>query len=232
MQVEANEFNPAEGLAGVTTTNAASSDVYGVDADATWTPAAVEGLALTAALNWNHAEYHKFPDAECWTGQTQSEGCNVDQNGDGIGDAQDLKGADLLRAPEWMANFGIRYETPVFDGMTLALGSNTSYSDSYSASSTNIPYAEQDSYVKTSASISLTSRDERWRVEVIGDNLTDELVFGNCAPSGYKNTLLLGTRESVAGTGTVNGGLGGKPETACWADRGRSVWMRLTWNFM
>lgn len=230
MQVESRVFDPLAGVVGVRTTNAASSEIYGVDLDVNFMPAAVEGLVLFGAVNWNIAEYKDFPDASCYDSQLWGEGCNQDADGDGIGDAQDLSGEELLRAPEWMANFGFDYQRPVFDGMTLRIGSVVTYSDSYSASSTNIPTGFQDSYTKTNANISLSGVDDRWKVELIGNNLGDELVFGNCAPAPYQDTFIFGS--PIKGTGTVDGAAGGKAENACWAEPGRSVWLRLTWNFI
>jgi len=97
---------------------------------------------LFGAVNWNKAEYDEFPDAQCWSGQIQSQGCNVDTNGDGVME-QDLSGEPMLRAPEWTANFGFDYAMSVFEDMTLRFGSNTNYSDSYSASSVNLKDAYQ-----------------------------------------------------------------------------------------
>ena len=225
MQVEKNVFDPANGVFGVKTTNAASAEVYGVDVDVTYVPPALEGLTLFGALNWNKAEYEDFADADCWIGQSLAQGCNIDVDGDGKGDYQDLAGEPLVRAPEWTANFGFDYATPVFADMTLRLGSNTQYSDSYSASPTNFKDAYQDSYVKTSANIGLVGANDRWVVEVIGDNLTDEIVYGACNPQTYRENYIVGS--TTAGTGTANGKL---PETACFVERGRSVWLRLTWN--
>jgi outer membrane receptor protein involved in Fe transport len=228
LQIESRVFDPANGIVGVRTVNAASADVYGVDLDVTYVPPGLEGLTLYGAVNWNEAEYDEFPNAQCWLGQTLSQGCNVDFNGDKIGDAQDLAGEPLLRAPEWTANFGFDYAMSVFDDMTLRFGSNTNYSDSYSASSTNFGDAYMDSYTKTSANIGLVGPDERWQVEVIGDNLTDEFVYGGCAATSFADNILVG--QSLGGTGTANGGPGKQPETACYVERGRSVWLRLTWN--
>jgi iron complex outermembrane recepter protein len=229
LQVETKVFDPAAGRVAVRTTNAGSAEIYGVDVDLSYMPPAIEGLMLYGGVNWNSAEYDEFDNAACWQGQTQSQGCNIDLTGNGIGDVQDLSGEPLLRAPDWMASFGFNYETPVFKDMTFRFGSNTNYSDSYSASSTNLPSAYQDSYTKTSANIGLIGPDNKWEIEVIGDNLTDEYVYGNCAPQGYANTLLFA--EPLAGTGTENGGSGGQPEVACWVERGMSVLMRFTWNF-
>ncbi|MFO7603499.1 MAG: TonB-dependent receptor [Gammaproteobacteria bacterium] len=231
MQVETRVFDPLAGVVGVRTTNAASSELYGIDLDVTYAVPSVPGLTLFGALNWNEAEYDEFGNAACWTGQLFTQGCNIDLNGNGVGNAQDLSGEPLLRAPEWMANFGFDYEMPVLNDKTLRIGSNTNYSSSYSASSTNIPSGYQDSYTKTSASIALIGADNRWMLEVIGDNLTDEFVYGNCAPAGYADTLLFGQGAEWAGTGTVTGGPGGQVENACWVERGRSVWVRLTFNF-
>lgn len=232
LQVEQRVFDPANGVAGIRTTNAASAEIYGVDLDVSYAPPAIDGLTVFAAVNWNKAEYEEFDSAQCWKGQTAGEGCTIDTDGNGIGDAQDLAGAPLLRAPDWMANLGFDYDMPVFTDMTLRIGSNTTYSDSYSASSTNFRDAYQDSYVKTSASIGLIAAEDRWKVELIGDNLTDEYVYGNCAPAGYADSLLFGQDDTLAGTGTVAGGPGGTPEVGCFVDRGRSVWLRLTWNVL
>lgn len=218
MQVEKNVFDPPNGVFGVKTTNAASAEVYGVDLDVTYVPPALDGLTLFGAVNWNKAEYEDFADADCWIGQSLAQGCNIDVDGDGKGDYQDLAGEPLVRAPEWTANFGFDYATPVFDGMTLRLGSNTQYSDSYSASPTNFKDAYQDSYVKTSANIGLVGANDRWVVEVIGDNLTDEIVYGACNPQTYRENYIVGS--TTAGTGTANGKL---PENACFVERGRSV---------
>ncbi|WP_321390683.1 TonB-dependent receptor [Emcibacter sp.] len=229
MQVETRVFDPENGSVAVRTVNAASSEIYGIDLDATYAVPGVDGLTLYGAVNWNTAKYTDFDNAQCYTGQTFAAGCNIDLNDDGIGDAQSLTGEPLLRAPKWMANAGFDYQTDVSNDLTLSLASNLSYSDSYSASSTNIADAYQDSYVKLSANIGLGSNEDGWRVELIGDNLTDKYVYGNCAPAGYADSLLMGQDAAFAGTGAA-GGPGGSPETACFTSRGRSVWLRLTVN--
>ena len=231
LQVESREFDPANGVVGVRTTNAASATIQGMDLDVAYAVPSVAGLTLTGAINWNVSEYDEFNNATCWDGQLQSEGCNIDKDGDGVGDAQSLSGAPLLRAPEWMATFGLDYERSLASGMSMRLGLNANYSDSYSASSTNIPAAYQDSYVKTNASVALSGADNRWTIELIGRNLGDEYTWGNCAPSTYANTFIFGKGPGVEGTGTVAGGPGGKPETACYVERGRSVQARLTVRF-
>ena len=229
MQVETRVFDPENGTVAVRTVNAASSEIYGIDVDATYAVPGVDGLTLYASANWNTAKYTDFDNANCYTGQTIAAGCNIDVNDDGIGDFQDLTGEPLLRAPKWMANAGFDYMTDVSNDLTLNLAGNLSYSDSYSASSTNLADAYQDSYVKLSANVGLASSEGGWKVELIGDNLTDEYVYGNCAPAGYADSLLMGQDATFAGTGGV-GGPGGQPETACFTSRGRSVWLRLTVN--
>ena len=229
MQVETQVFDPLAGVASIKTTNAGSSELYGIDLDLTYAVPDVEGLTLYASANWNKAKYTDFTNAQCWNGQTFAQGCNIDFDGDGIGDAQDLTGAPLLRAPEWMANAGFDFQTDVSNDLTLNFAGNMSYSDSYVASSTNFPDAYQDSYVKLSANVGLGSSDGGWRFELIGDNLTDKYVYGNCAPQPYADTLIFGRADGFAGTG-AGGGLAGQPETACFTTRGRSVWLRLTVN--
>jgi len=232
MQVENSVFDPTSGNVGVRTTNAGSSEIYGVDADMSYAVPQVDGLVLYGAVNWNIAEYDEFSDADCWLGQLWQEGCNIDLNGDGRGDAQDLSGEKLLRAPEWAANFGFDYAFPVSEnGMTMHIGSNTNWSDEYMTSSQNYEGAYQDSYWKTSATVGLAGADDSWVVELIGDNLTDEYTYGKCSPTGYANGLIFGTDKVRANNGGTSRGQYGLPEVGCNIERGRSVWVRLTLNY-
>ena len=75
MQVQVNL--PFSGLIPVLTTlNAASSKIYGIDADFTYRPDSIEGLEINGAINWNHARFTQF-SAPCDGGRTFAAGCNL-----------------------------------------------------------------------------------------------------------------------------------------------------------
>lgn len=223
MQVGANDN--AGGQIAIRTLNAATATVQGIDMDATYLPLAVDGLAIRGGVNYNRATYDDFDNATCWGGQTIAEGCNqIYDASTGLYTAQDLSGRDLMRAPEWMANFGLDYETAVGDGMTLALGLGEIYSSEYF---TNLLLRDdmiQDAYFKTNASIALRGKDDMWEVALIGNNLTDELVTGNCVNANLANGAVLGGQI----TGGTTRGPAGVDEIQCNVEPGREIWLRLT----
>lgn len=106
------------------------------------------------------------------------------------------------------------------------IGSNINYSDSYSAGIENLDTSYQGSYLKAGLVVGLGSPDDSWNLELIGDNINDEIVFGKCNQNTYADAAL-----GSAGTGTNVQGPSGQPEVTCHTERGRSVWMRLTVNF-
>ena len=130
----------------------------------------------------------------------------------------------MMRAPDWQGNVGINYESLLSNGMTLTLGWTTTYSGDYY---TNILLRDdmvQDSYFKHSASVALRGKDEAWQVELIGNNLSDEIVTGNCANGNYAN----GGPIAALPSGVATRGPGGVDELSCLTDPGRAVWLRLT----
>ena len=116
----------------------------------------VDGLSLHGAVNWNHARFTKLNNVPCWGGQTIAQGCDQVRNpATGLFTSQDLKGAPLVRAPNWQANFGFDYETDVGKGMKLVVASSTQYSSKYLANLGYLFY--QPSFFKTD----LTLRNDR-----------------------------------------------------------------------
>lgn len=221
MQVPTVVFGAA-GLPFVRTLNAGTARVYGIEFDLAWRPPRLEGLNLRAAANWNHGRFEAFRNAPCYPGQTIAAGCDSLMRANGLFSAQDLSGTPLPRAPEWQANFGFDYETSVGHGMTLSLNNNSRYSSRYRANLA-FPYY-QPAYFKTDLGLALRGRRDRWELALIGKNLGDKLTTGNCANQNAQGGNVLG--------GVVTGGTGRGPagvnEIACFVDRGREVWLRLT----
>ena len=134
IQVQVNL--PFEGVIPVLTTfNAASAKIYGIDADFTYRPDSIDGLNIFGAINWNHARFIDFT-APCNSGQTFGDGCSLNPIpvSDGfpaftdpaiLGGVpfrysdRDLSGSRLTRAPEWSGNIGFHYERPVGSGLVV-----------------------------------------------------------------------------------------------------------------
>lgn len=224
LQVGANETDES-GTIVIRTLNAASADVHGVDLNAAYQFSAVPGLSLYGAANYNRSEYDEFENAPCWGGQLISEGCDRIRNPDtGNFTAQNLSGEDLMRAPAWQANIGLDYETPVWGGLTLALGWNTTYSDSYLANILARDDMVRDEYAKHNVNVSLKGVNDAWEVSLIGKNLTDELTSGLCVNANFENGVIYGGFE----TGSDQRGPAGVDELSCNMEPGRSLWVRFT----
>ncbi|CAH0354649.1 TonB-dependent receptor [Sphingobium sp. CECT 9361] len=148
----------------------ADARTKGVELEFEYAPRDVQGLNVHGSINYSRARYTSFPDAPCYAGQSQAEGCNV-----AVGAAfrQNLKGQPLSVAPEWTGTIGASYDVSVGSNLLLGLNADARYSDSYLASGFGNADSRQSSYVTLDAGIRLSSADERWQVAVIGKNLTN-----------------------------------------------------------
>ncbi len=225
LQVGANEIQGATIIN--RTLNAASADVYGVDMDATYSPRAIPGLNLNAALNYNHARYVSFPNAPCGNGQTISQGCNQILVGTGAAahfTSQDLAGKKLVRAPDWMGSVGADYQMPINDNMVIDFGGFLNFTSSFSADLPDLANFDQKGYMKANASITLKQADDRWSFSVIGNNIGNKITAANCTNSNSQNGSFFGGQQQ----GFAAAGLAGGDEKNCISERGREVWLRFS----
>jgi iron complex outermembrane recepter protein len=217
---------PRNGVPIIQTLNAATARTYGLDLDAAYRPAAVAGLGLNMALNWNHARYLRFNNAPCWGGQLVSEGCNQNVLPNGIFTAQDLSGTPLIRAPQWQANLGFEYQWPLANDYRLQFGNSNAISSRYVTflakdRPNNDNY--QSAFVKVDLNVSLQGPGDRWEVALIGKDLNDKVTSGNCVASPLRGGAIVATPSG----GTTRSAAGIDP-ASCFADPGREVWLRFT----
>lgn len=251
LQVGATE-NSGGGIPVVETFNAASALIHGVDFDTSWKPP-VDGLELHGSLEWNRAHFHSFNNAPCWGGETYAEGCNVFYNPKqnlifGTASsyypgyaAQNLAGTPLLHAPEWQLQGGFSYTFPVWNDMSMLIASETQYTSRYLILLGTRPDFWQPGYFKTDLNLTLRGPDDRWEIALIGKNLNDQLVRGSCDSYNNINGILGGQYNGLGGPGTMPGtngipsnvpihGPSGVDSVACNIDRGRELWIRLTYR--
>jgi iron complex outermembrane receptor protein len=233
----------------IRTVNAGKARTYGVEFDLAYRPAAIEGLALNAAINWNKARYTELDNIPCIINQTVAEGCNTffapptaaqSRLPAGVGatvngvygfyTGQDLSGSQMIRSPDWAVNFGFDYELPVGSGMKLQLSNNNQYSSSYPSFLANgRPNRDnfQSAFLKVDASLTLKGADDGWEISVIGKNITNKLTHSNCSAANSAGSGILPFGGAYTG-GTVSGPLG-PTDTICFPDGpGRQVMLRLT----
>ena len=225
LQVGANQV--VNGVVIDKTLNAASAKIYGIEASISYLMDEVPGLMLNGAVNWNHARFDKFNNALCWGGQTIADGCNQGYNSaTGLYTAQNLSGRPLLRAPNWSATFGFTYTRPVWDDMTLTIGSNTAFTSGYYANLVERYDSYQRAFFKTNLSISLAAPDDSWEFSVIGNNLNNAITTANCVNGAFKDGIVVGSQFQT--TGGTTSGLEGPDGMVCSAQRGREIWLKLT----
>lgn len=208
--------------------NAGAARTYGVDFDASYRPYDLEGLELNASINWNNGRYTDLQGIPCWSGQTIALGCNqILDPQTSLFTAQDMSGTPMIRAPKWQATFGFTYELPVASDYRLVLSNSNQFSSRFATYlALNRPDEDnfQGSYLKSDASLALRGPDDRWEIALIGKNITDKITSGLCSAGNFAGGLFIG--EQIIGG--VTNGPAGFGENQCFAERGRSVWLRLT----
>lgn len=233
------------GLPALATVNAGAANVHGVDLTLRYRPRAIAGLAFSGAINWNRGYFTRFVNADCKPGQTVAEGCNLlptrvtDANELAAGyysvdpvlgvpvryNGQDLSGTPLHRAPRWQGSVSINYERPLGARLALDLGAQLQFSSRYVVDLGDRRHGYQSGFAKIGARFGLKSRDDRWELALIGNNLTDRLTTGGCLNINYPAGG--GVFPGII-TGAPIRGPAGSGETVCGYQRGRELWLRLT----
>ena len=213
----------------VQTINAGSALVHGVEADATFLPEQVEGLTLHGSIAANHARFKVLDNVPCYGGQTIAEGCNEDysaaaNSGAGGFTAEDQSGLPLVRAPDLEGTVGFDYETPIGHNLKLVVSNSNQLSYRYLTDIGEAYY--QPAFVKADVSLTLQGPGDRWEFAVIGKDLNDALTAGNCDNYDARGAGLPGAEI----TGTNGAGPAGSDAIGCYMDRGREVWLRVTFK--
>ena len=154
------------------TSNAGELTTKGVDLTWAWdTP--MEGLNLSGSLSYLDAKY---------TDDFLQPG--------GAGGPINLKGRRASQAPEWSGNLAFDWTIPMGDSLEIGLGGNAAYNDGYITDEATFNDFVQDSFVTLDANISVGDPDGKWRLSLVGVNLTDEIY-----------TITSGGRPFLAGPG-------------------------------
>ncbi|MEH6660457.1 MAG: TonB-dependent receptor [Parasphingorhabdus sp.] len=135
------------------TFNASQLTSQGVDVEWGWrTP--VEGLNLSGSIAYTDA---KFTAPFVTTS------------------GEDIDGRRAARAPEFAANAAFDWSVPMGDSLELGLNGNIQYSGSYFTNEDSISDLKQDSYISIDGSISVGDPNGKWKLSLVGVNLTDEI---------------------------------------------------------
>lgn len=184
------------------TSNAGQLTTKGFDLDFNWrTP--VEGLRIMGSAAYTDAKFTK----QFLVG------------------ASDLNGRRAARAPEFSGNIAFDYTTPISSSLDFGMSGNVAYSGSYITANSALDDDVQSAFATVDASVSISAPDKRWKLAVVGNNLTDKI---------YVNTS--GGRPFLAPPGGL-----GTPGTATFVpegddkvytvNRGRQVFIQATVKF-
>ena len=191
--LQVQRFDPI--TVGQVVDNAGELSTTGFEFDFNYVPRGIDGLTIRGAFAYNDASYSDYV-GQCYGGQTIAEGCDLVPVG-GAFSSQDYDGRTPPKAPETAGRIGGSYEFALGGNLMAQITSDVSYSSEYNFTDTLRPDAMQGSYTKLDASAALFSSDnDRWKISLIGRNLTEELV----ATSANDIPFTGGT-----GTGTTTG---------------------------
>lgn len=146
------------------TSNAGQLRSRGGDVDLRWkTPA--EGLTIGAAVAYTDAKF-----TETYVTNT----------------GEDLNGRAAPRAPKWSGNVSFDWKIPVSDGLDFSLFGLANYSGSYFADATTLNDYVQKEYVTLDANVTISSSDDRWRLSLVGNNLTDKIYVNQASGRPFR----------------------------------------------
>ena len=145
-------------------------------------------LSVHGAVAWVRNRFHDFV-GQCYayafpTGTTRATAtpppnCSF-VNATALTLQQDFEGRAPARSPEWSGNVGAIAAFPVSSG-ELEVSGDAQYSGSYYAADTLVEASKQDAFWLLNSSISYTSESERWKLALIGKNLTNEYYLSYAA---------------------------------------------------
>lgn len=118
-------------------------------------------LTLNASVGYLDAEYTDLADVAIAGGLTKND--------------------SLVNVPEWSANAGGTYAMPFSNDNDLRLHVDYLYKSKMARDSLNTPELMSSSFGVVNANLSYGPQDDRWRVTLGGENLTDEryILSGN-----------------------------------------------------
>lgn len=167
----------------------------GLDFDLIWfTP--VEGLTFQGGLTYAQTEYSDFTAADL-------------ANPSRFGPLSLLPGAQMSFAPEWSATGAVSYERSLGNGLVGGFNLSAKYTSEYNTKSDLLPAGMQDAMTLLNGRLSIGAEDERWRLELWGQNLTDEEYYQVVFNAPLQGTAFASVPYSAAtDTQTYNAFLG------------------------
>lgn len=176
--------------------NAGKLTTRGVEAELNYRVPGVQGLSLRASGAYNDAKFHNYI-GQCYSGQTVAQGCTFGLV-NGAYTEQNYEGRTAPKAPHFAGRLGTTLEVPVASsGLRAVFNADVSYTSKYNFSDALEPFAVQNSYAKLDMSLALLAPNDRWRLSVIGRNLTNKLVVTSANDIPFTGGTGTGTAAGI-----------------------------------
>ena len=152
-----------DGVLGFKVGNASAAELDGFEMQGRYLIA--EGLEFYGSLASLNYEFTDWKNSQCAYGEVATNGIYCDRSG-----------ASVILAPEDTANAGFAYETVLSNNWVLDANLNVDYSSEYFVTTNLDKNIKENGYSKVGLVLGLESSDGKWRLSLIGDNLTDERI--------------------------------------------------------
>jgi iron complex outermembrane recepter protein len=138
----------------------------------------------------------------------------------GTPDDIDIDGRRVSQAPKFAGNFAFDWSVPLGDSLKLGLNGNAAYNDGYLTDESTLNDFKQKSFVTLDGSISVGDPDGKWKLSLVGLNLTDRIYV-----------ITSGPRPFLAPPGAAGRGLPQGDDLVLTQNRGRQVFVEASFRF-
>jgi iron complex outermembrane receptor protein len=152
-----------DGVLGFKVGNAAAAELDGFEMQGRYL--ITDNLEFYASMASLEYKFTDWKNSQCAYGETATNGIYCDRSGAGV-----------ILAPEDTANAGFAYDTVLSNNWVFDANLNVDYSSEYFITTNLDKNIKESGYSKVGLVLGLESSDGKWRISLIGDNLTDERI--------------------------------------------------------
>ena len=152
-----------DGVLGFKVGNASAAELDGFEMQGRYL--LTDNLEFYASMASLDYKFTDWKNSQCAYGETPTNGIYCDRSG-----------ASVILAPEDTANAGLAYDAVLSNSWVFDANLNVDYSSEYFITTNLDKNIKESGYSKVGLVLGLTSANGKWRVSLIGDNLTDERI--------------------------------------------------------
>ena len=163
------------GATNLGTRNVGNATMGGVEIEAEWL--VTDATRLRVDAQYLDATYDDFRYVTPLSSGTPNSGCDVTPGPEGF--HVDCSGKRAPYAPEWTVNLGVEHTFSLRNDARIVAGARLHYQSEILTGLDFTPLEYQDDYVTLGASVTYSTRDDRYYIAAFGNNLTDETVVAS-----------------------------------------------------